>query len=628
MGIIQLIKIKKSYPPYPVLEGIDAEIFPGNRIGLVGNNGCGKTTLFKIIMGILTPDEGEVVCQRGLRIAYLPQTAELDENFTVLESALQGYQELQELEQKIAKIQEQLATASMAEIPNLVNAQDRLQAQYQHTGGYRYKSNTETVLQALGFLPQNFGQRIRELSGGQKNRLSLARTLLQESDLLLLDEPTNFLDIEGIEWLEEYLANARQAMLIVSHDRYFLNRVTNYTWELSQGRVNSYPGNYDKFLILKEQEVEREQELYERQQAEIRRQEDFVQRNIYGERHRSAQSRRRVLEKMERLTAPHRDHDFRFTITTNDTRTNIILDVKDLQHAYGDHLLFRDLSFVLNAGEKLAIMGPNGCGKSTLLHIITQRLAPTQGQSNIGQKVQVGFYHQELHDLNLNTTVFDTIKQFMPTSDDVVVRTYLGSFLFQGDDIYKKVGTLSGGEKSRLALAKLIIQKPNFLVLDEPTNHLDIRSRHALECALDDFEGTVLFVSHDRYFIDQIAQRLLYYHDHRWIAFHGDYSTFHAVKAELLPPPLLKTTSEKKQSLPSKRPSSPGTKPKRKKKYTLEDLETRIINSEARIHEIQQQWQNPTTYQNPDLVKSLKEEYERLQTELQELNHEWETWAS
>ncbi len=623
MGILQLNNIKKIYPPFEILQGVSGEVFLGNRIGLVGNNGTGKTTLFKIIMNLIEPDEGEVIRQRGSRIAYLSQTSELDNNLTVLEAALKGYQNLQDIEKKLAEIQEKFNHAEENEVAKLLKQQEKLQLEYEHYGGYRYRNQTEMVLNGLGFDSSFFNQKIHQLSGGQKNRLSLVITLLQDNDLLLLDEPTNFLDIQGIEWLEEYLQNSRSAMIIVSHDRYFLNKVANYIWELSFGKLTSYPGNYDKFCILKEQEFTRQQELYERQQEEIKRQEDFVRRNVYGERHKSAQSRRRMLERLERLEAPKYEKDMKIAITTDDRRTNTILETRRLGHCYGDRFLFHNLSITIGAGEKVAIVGPNGCGKSTFLHIIARGLTPAEGQVIIGNKVNVGFYHQELQDLNCEITVFDTIKELLPTSDDVVVRTYLGSFLFQGDDIYKKVGKLSGGEKSRLAMARLIIQKPNFLVLDEPTNHLDIRARQALEEALQDFEGTVLFVSHDRYFIDEIASRILYYYDHRWINFYGNYTSFQQSKSELIP----KDPKNDEKKREAKEINYP-IRQKKKKKYTLEELENKIIQNETRIQEIQNEWQQTSTYQNPEKVKALKEEYELLTQQLQELNQEWAAWGS
>ncbi len=624
MGIIQLKNIKKAYPKEEVLKGIDAEVFPGNRIGLVGNNGCGKTTLFKIIIGQILPDEGDVSRMRGLRIAYLSQLPELNENQTVFEAALASHEKLYLMEQRLVALEAKLATSS-SDLA-LIHEVDQSRALYEQAGGYRYQSQTATVLHGLGFLDETFQQPIGKLSGGQKNRLALVKILLQENDLLLLDEPTNFLDIQGIEWLEEYLKASSAAMVIVSHDRYFLNQLVTEIWDLRNGRLRAYPGNYDKFLMLREQEWERQQELFERQQAEIKRQEDFVSRNVYGERHKSAQSRRRKVEKMERLQAPEREQAMKLSITTEDSRTNTIVELRNLSHSYNSNILFQNLNLTIHAREKVAVVGPNGCGKSTLLHLIAQHFAPANGHASLGHKVSVGFYHQELEDLELETTPFDTIKVFMPMSDDVLVRKFLAVFLFQGDDVYKRVADLSGGERSRLALAKLLVQKPNFLVLDEPTNHLDIRSRQALEDALAEFEGTVLFVSHDRYFIDEVAEQILYYYHGRWIHFYGNYSQFQKCKNELLPE--IQEESKKREAYKQVTRNISENRTKKKKKFTLEELEAKIIEAETRIQAIQAEWQQTSTYQNSLKVKELKEEYEQLTQQLQELNREWETWSN
>ncbi|NUM33483.1 MAG: ABC-F type ribosomal protection protein [Candidatus Brocadiae bacterium] len=622
MTLIQINNIHKSFGYEDILQGIQAKIFADSRIGLVGNNGTGKTTLFKIIIQSMQEDEGEIIRQKSLKIAYLPQIVDIDENQTLLEASLEGYSELRALESKMEEIHQKLATLQdEKQINQLILQQDKLLHEYDSMGGYRYKAKTEAVLHGLGFPSEVFSQKIGHLSGGQKNRIALVRALLKESDLLLLDEPTNFLDVECTEWLEEYLKNCNQPMIVVSHDRYFLNQIAKEIWELSQGKVTSYPGNYNQYIALKRQQQEREQELYERQQEEIKRQEDFIRRNIYGERHKQAQSRRKMLAKMEIMDAPHYEDEIHLSIQVEKPAVDRIIEVTNLGHSYGSQFLFENLSFALHCGEKLAIVGPNGCGKSTLLHILTQRLKPTHGQIKIGASVTVGFYHQELHDLVMEDSVFDTIKNIIPTTDDLPIRKFLALFLFQGDDIYKKVQKLSGGEKSRLAMAKLIIQKPNFLILDEPTNHLDIQSRQALEKALKEYEGTILFVSHDRYFIDQISTRILYYYKKKWISFYGTYSQFYQSRDYLLP----KEEEEKKKRTAYQR--MPQQEKKKKKRYTLQDLENKIIEIEARMAEINQEWTKESIYQNPELVKTLREEYEDLSIQCKELNTEWENWA-
>ncbi len=625
MTLIQINNIHKSYGYEDILQGIQAKIFTDSRIGLVGNNGTGKTTLFKIIIQSLQEDEGEIIRQKSLKIAYLPQIIDINENQTLLEASLEGYSELRSLEKKIEEIHQKLAnTIEEKQINQLIAQQDKLLHQFDSQGGYRYKAKTEAVLHGLGFPSEVFSQKIGQLSGGQKNRIALVRALLQESDLLLLDEPTNFLDVECTEWLEEYLKGCTQPMLVVSHDRYFLNQVVKEIWELSQGKITSYPGNYDKYVVMKKEQQEQKQELYERQQDEIKRQEDFIRRNIYGERHKQAQSRRKMLAKMEILEAPHYEDEIHLSIQVERPAVDRILEATDLGHSYGDKFLFENLSFSVYCGEKLAIVGPNGCGKSTLLHILVKRLAPSLGKLKIGANVTIGFYHQELHDLVMEDTVFDSIKKIIPTTDDLPIRKFLALFLFQGDDIYKRVQKLSGGEKSRLAMAKLIIQKPNFLVLDEPTNHLDIQSRQALEKALKEYEGSILFVSHDRYFIDQVATRILYYYKKKWISFYGTYSQFYQSRDYLLPKE--EDIEKKKRTAYQRMPDQERDK-KRKKKYTLQDLENKIIEIETRMAEINLEWTKEGIYQNPELVKTLRQEYEELSVQCKDLNAEWENWV-
>ena len=562
MTLVQLNNITKTFNDKDVLCQVNARIFPGEHIGLVGVNGTGKTTLFKIILGIMAEDSGEIARRKELVIAYLPQIPEIDEQATLREAALQGRRDLQQIERRLDQLQQQLSSANKQQMAALIEEQDRLLIRFEQSGGYRYRADTEAVLHGLGFSDHSFEQKVGQLSGGQKNRLALVQALLKESDLLLLDEPTNFLDIESSEWLERYLQELSTAILVVSHDRYFLNQVTTTTWEITAGQLSCWSGNYDKFQQLKQLQQEQQQKQYESQQEEIRRQQDFIRRNIYGQKHRQAQSRRKLLEKMEKAAAPHQEKAINIAIHTKEPRVSKVLEVNNISHAFGERLLFSALDFSLNSGEKMAVLGPNGCGKSTLLHIIVGKLAPTQGMVSIGAKVRIGFYHQELHDLVPEDNAFDTIKNLVPALDDLPVRNFLARFLFCGDDIYRPVACLSGGEKSRLALARLLIMQPNFLVLDEPTNHLDINSRQALESALQDYNGTVLFVSHDRYFIDQIAERILYYHQKSWLNFYGNYSQFAASKQHLLPEKLPPPTP----AVEKKRPPTTTPAPSKKEK--------------------------------------------------------------
>lgn len=530
------------------------------------------------------------------------------------------------MEENLETIALKMETADELEITKLIEEQDSLLSLFQHLGGYRYRAHTEAVLHGLGFPKEMFSLEVSCLSGGQKNRLALARSLLTNSELLLLDEPTNFLDIESTLWLEEYLKSSKMAMIIVSHDRYFLNEVVTQVWELARGSMAQYRGNYENFQKQKDIIIENQQQSYERQQAEIKRQEDFIRRNIVGQKHKQAQSRRKMLEKIEKIEAPIEENQtIKLDFKAAQPRVDKILETKELGHHFDEKHLFRNLTFKLNRSEKLAIIGPNGCGKSTLLHIINGDIKAEKGSFSVGEKVKIGFYHQELQGLDDTKTVFDIIKDIIPTTDDLPIRNFLALFLFMGDDIYKEVASLSGGEKSRLALASLLIQKPNFLILDEPTNHLDIQSRFALENALKSYDGTLLFVSHDRYFIDEVADRILYFHKNDWIKFYGNYTSFYQSEMKRILTEE-KEAIDKKKRMAHKKHQKAERKRRPKKQYTLEELEEKIINRETLLEQLTEKLGSEEIYQNPSKLQSIQEEYDKVTKELEELNSEWEAW--
>lgn len=625
MTLVQLVDVKKSFGTYEILRGVDARIFSHSRIGLIGANGTGKTTLLQIILGNLEEDSGEVIKQRNLKIAYLPQIPTLHEQNNVLQEAMRANEELFHLDQEMQKVEKKLADATGADMDRLINGHAQLVELFERKGGYRYRADIEAILDKLGFLQSDFSLPVHALSGGQKNRLGLVCTLLENKDILLLDEPTNFLDLQSTEWLETHLKTSSSAMLIISHDRYFLNQVVNEIWDINNGKVDCYKGNYDSYCVQKQQKEERQQELYERQQEEIHRQEEFIRRNFYGLKHRQAQSRRRGLERMERLQpVVNKAQAPRFTMCHETSKAGRILEVTNLGHNFDTHLLFKDLSFALEREEKMAVIGPNGCGKSTLLHIILGKLCPTDGSAEISPQVRVGFYHQELQDLDYEINVFETIKKLSPLTDDKPLRDFLATFLFRNEDIYKKVKELSGGEKSRLAMAKLLMQKPDFLILDEPTNHLDILSRQALEQALQDYAGTLLFVSHDRYFIDKVASCMLIYHRQGWILFYGNYSQFQASREYLIP----ETTGSNRPKRTAHQNIVKSTSIKKKRKYSLEQIEEEIIHAETRLAEITEQLGNEAIYQEPNKVRELSQEYDSVNEQLAELNKEWESWEA
>jgi ATP-binding cassette subfamily F protein 3 len=635
MALVQFNNINKRFAALDVLQGASGEIFAKNRIGLVGPNGIGKTTLLRILLGEMEEDEGSIIRQKMLKIAYLPQVAELEESKTVLQTALSGNEEVHRLEQELNRIELRLETAQEAEIQSLIQMQAKILEMFEHYGGYRHRSRTETVLGVLGFTPEMFALSVQCLSGGQKNRLALVKTLLVASDILLFDEPTNFLDLQGTEWLEEYLCASEAAMIIISHDRYFLNKVATHIWEIRQGKLCCYKGNYDAYRDARDEELEKQQELYERQQAETKRQEAFISRIAYGVRHGQAQSRRKMLAKMEKIAAPVKDstHIPHFNIQASNARFEKIVEAENLGHTFDSHRLFGGLSFSLKRGDKMGVLGPNGCGKSTLLHILLGHLQPSEGSAELGPKVKPGFYDQELASLVPSLTVFETVKKIAPTINDKPIRDFLGKFLFRGDDVFKKVEKLSGGEQGRLALAALLWEKPNFLVLDEPTNHLDIYSRQSLEATLAEYEGTLLFVSHDRYFIDEVATRLLVFHADTWINFYGNYSLFQERKAAVLAEQeqaIARKQANKNQAKQpaEKRPAEKIAKSPKKegrKRYNLEELEKRIMELEMRLEEVSKELAR--CYQEPDKIKVLNRQYQELTRQLQDLNQEWENWS-
>lgn len=634
-----------------MLQGITTSIFAGHRVGLVGHNGCGKTTLMRVILGDLEEDEGEVIRQKNLQISYFSQTPTLNEANTVFHEAFQGNKQLLRIETDLELIEQKMSTASPKETEALVHDQAKLWEEFERLDGYRYRSRTEEVLEKLGFTRDMFNLSPACLSGGQKNLLALARILLTPSDLLLLDEPTNFLDIERTEWLEQYLSELPIAMVIISHDRYLLNKVVGEIWEIRRGKLCCYTGDYDAYTMAREEELQGQEERYERQQAEIRRQEDYIQRYTYGARHAQAQSRKKMVEKMVKIQAPVHDSQNmpHFNIQAANNRMDKILEIADLGHAFGDKDLFHNLNLSVRRGDKLAILGPNGCGKSTLLHLIIGRLQPVEGLVDLGSQVRVGFYHQQLEGLVDSDSVFDTIKKMAPTTDDQVIRTFLGRFLFRKDNIYKDVRGLSGGEKGRLALAKLLWEKPNFLILDEPTNHLDIFARQALEESLQGYEGTLLFVSHDRYFIDKVATRLLYFFQKSWLNFFGNYTEFQASKEQVIEnyqanelrnkekenrAKALKNKEAKAKasgadkSAPKKDKGKPGNKKNKvRKRYSIEELEANIVTAEDRLKQITLELAKSEVYQNVEKVRHLKEEYDIVERRLKDWNQEWEEWG-
>src|SRR5712692_2174735 len=530
--LFRLTDVYKSYGAQEVLRGATLQINPGEHVGLVGRNGAGKTTIFRLVDDEATPDRGEVVRARGLKPGLLSQHVHFEPGSTVHESALAAFGHLQQLEHEMHELEHRMAEAG--DLEKILERYSDLQHEFEREGGFEYAARAEAILQGLGFDRDQWSLETEKLSGGQQNRLGLVRLLLAEPDVLLLDEPTNHLDVAAVEWLEEFLQSYNSAYVIISHDRYFLDRACRRIIELENGRASSYSGNYSAYLVEREERREAQQRAYENQRQLIEKTEEFIRRNLAGQKTKQAKSRRTMLAKLERVEAVRTDRssgDFR--LQTIERTGNQVLMVTEAAIGYPGKVLARDISFILRRGECVGVIGPNGSGKTTFLKTILNKIPPLSGEVRWGTKVQVGYYAQQLDDLDDRNEIIMELRRVAPSAATAgELRSFLGKFHFTGDDVYKHVGDLSGGEKGRLALAKLIYSRVNVLVLDEPTNHLDIPSREALEEALGAYEGTIVTISHDRYFLDRLATQILAL-DSGGNALHynGDYTEYHDWKA-------------------------------------------------------------------------------------------------
>ena len=508
MSLVTINNITKRYDPDIILDDISVAIAPEDRIGLIGRNGCGKTTLLKIIGGILTDFKGDVVLAKGKRIGYLSQEPELERDCTLRQEMLKVFEERLALEDKMLMLAEEMEAQ---ETPHLLQQYARIHEQHERLGGYDYEHRINRVLGGLGFSEQDFNLPVRVLSGGQKSRATLAKLLLEEPDLLLFDEPTNHLDINGIEWLENYLnTEYNGGVLVVSHDRYFLDKVVRKVWELTDHKINIYRGNYSKFLEVKNVERLVDGRAFKIQQAFIAQEQKFIERNIAGQRTREAQGRRKKLDRLERIEKPKPDaRTLKLNFTQETRGGDDILRCHNVSKQFGDKVLFTDLNFEVYRGDVIGIIGANGTGKTTLFRMILGEEQPTQGDLWVGSSLKLGYYTQELEGLNQNNEILDEIRALCPDQTQQEIRSFLAKFLFSGNDVFKQIGNLSGGEQSRVQLAKLLLKNANVLLLDEPTNHLDIPAREALEKALANHPATLFIISHDRYLLSSLATKLL-----------------------------------------------------------------------------------------------------------------------
>ncbi len=525
MSLVRLDQVTKSYDPYIILDEVSLSIEHGDRIGLIGKNGTGKTTLIEIIAGIIEDFKGNVGYAKRLQIGYLSQEPNLEADCSLRQEMFKVFQKQRDLEDEMLLLSEE-----MAEDPSVLDRYARVQEQHERMGGYDYEYQTNRTLGGLGFRDSDFNLKTGILSGGQKSRAALAKLLLEDPDLLLLDEPTNHLDIKAIEWLENFLNTEYQgAVIIVSHDRYFLDRVARKIVELRNHKLKEYPGNYTKYLEIRQTEKVAQEREYKKQQRYIAHEEDFIRRNMAGQRTREAQGRQKLLDRLERVEKPETaEKTIKLRFTPEVRGGNDILQCQGLGKRYGDNQIFEDVNLEVYRQDVVGVIGPNGVGKTTLFRMILGNELPTSGELKIGHNLHFGYYDQELAGLNQDNTVIDEIWALRPTQKQGEIRSFLGRFLFSEDEVFKWIGDLSGGEQSRVMLAKLLLENANVLLLDEPTNHLDIPSREVLEEALAEYPATIFMISHDRYFLNKLVNKLLVFENGTAKLFIGTYAEYEA----------------------------------------------------------------------------------------------------
>ncbi|HLR52518.1 MAG TPA: ABC-F family ATP-binding cassette domain-containing protein [Candidatus Avamphibacillus sp.] len=634
MIIMQLNDLSKSFGAETILTNIKLEIKNKERVAIVGRNGAGKSTLLKIMAGELSYDSGEMIKPKDVKVGYLSQHTGLDSNESIWNEMMEVFEHLLEQEKELRNLEEKMGHAqdlSPEEYETLLQNYDRSQQSFETNGGYTYEAEIKSVLSGLDFSKFDYDTPINTLSGGQKTRLALGKLLLRKPDLLILDEPTNHLDIDTLNWLEGYLASYPGAVVIVSHDRYFLDKTISIVYEISHHRTKKYHGTYTKYLEQRALDYEKRLKEYEKQQAEIHKMEDFIQRNLVrASTTKRAQSRRKQLEKMEKIEKPlGNGGSVSFSFQINRRSGNDVLKLKDLAFTYPDsnHPLFQNVNLNINRGERIALIGPNGVGKTTLLKIVLGNLSPTNGTIQKGTNVQIGYYDQEQANLNSTKSVLNEIWDDYPMIDEKDIRTVLGNFLFSGDDVLKTVDSLSGGEKARLALVKLKMQNANLLILDEPTNHLDIDSKEVLEAALIDFPGTILFVSHDRYFINKIADQVVEMQQDGVTVYLGDYDYYLDKIQEEEEIKRLNESTKTVQSADKGRKSFEEEKQlqseQRKKKRLIKRIETSIEELEMELADVEEEMTKPEVYEDHEVALEYTVKADNLKQEIDQLLEEW-----
>ena len=624
--------IAKSFGIHEIFKDVSFMLDQGEKVGLVGVNGGGKTTLLRCLLAPETVDGGFIKFEPGLRIGYVQQGFQGIGEGTLWQFLVNAGKDILELRQKMAELEKQVASAKGDELDSLLADYARVSNIYEHADGYNYENRIKIVLHGLGFPEDEWDKPAENFSGGQKTRILLAAALVKEPDLLILDEPTNHLDIRMTEWLEGYLRNFKGGVLIVSHDRFFLNNVVGRVLEMEGGHLQNFKGNYDQYLAQKEIQMATMEAAYEAQQEYIARTEAYIRRFKAGIKSKMARGRQSQLNRLERVEGPERIEEFELRLPPAPESAERVLVLEELSVGYGENVLLKDINLVLRKGEKTALLGPNGAGKTTLLKTILGELSPVTGKAKIGNRVKIGYFSQSYERLDPSQTLLDNfLTEYGYTTEHT--RSLLGGMLFHGDDVFKEIGTLSGGQKARLVLLKLVLDGANLLILDEPTNHLDIAAREAVEAALEAFDGTVLLVSHDRYFINEVASRIWEIDNQQVNDYKGNYSFYVEEKAKRAALEATADTGSKSDNKVAAKESRPvKTKPEEKqRRYSEQELEKLLAKVELNIREqeamlklLEKQLADPANHEDLENSARLAEEYEKMKKEIDKLMLKWE----
>lgn len=635
MIVLSCNNLNKSFGIDSILENVSFTVNESDKIGIIGVNGTGKTTLFKVISGIYGYDSGDIYTSKDCEIGYLEQNTNFHSENTILEEVLEVFKDLMDMENYLRDLEHQIAKESSnsasTKLEKLMNEYSNKLELFSDLNGYGYKSEAKGVLKGLGFSDTDMDKPISILSGGEKTRVLLGKLLLKKPTLLLLDEPTNHLDSEAIEWLEVFLKQYKGTVILISHDRYFLDQVVNRIFEIHNKKLKTYNGNYSKFIELSKTEKELDQKKYEDQQKDIKKQEESIERlKAYGrEKHlKRARSKEKALDKVDVLDRPEAYRkkariEFNPTVTSG----NDVLQIRDVSMGYGERILFKDLNLDIYREEKVALIGANGIGKSTLFKIIMNELVPLSGDVKFGTNVNVSYFHQEQKTLNLDNTIIDEIWENNTHLTQTTLRSMLGAFLFEGEEVFKKISTLSGGERARVAILKLILSNANFLLLDEPTNHLDIDSKEVLEEALSGYTGTIFTISHDRYFLNTVVDKVLVLDENGITEYLGNYDYYIEKKKQVQEMSVIEVKEEKTktQLKDEKRKEREQRELEKKNRVKLQNIEKEIEEVELKIEELDMLLCQEEVYSNPEKSKEVSQEKINLEDKLANLYDEWET---